>query len=98
FKGILYRSFLKLRSIKIYTYKQIEKSNMPKLMTNKPIPDQLPMINDRRTMIPKKISVSFDAFLLSFITNILIPNTNILAKKPIPIGSRISIFLFKSFQ
>lgn len=71
---------------------------MPKLMKNKPIPDQLPMINDRRTLIPKKISVSFDAFLLSFITSILIPNANILAKKPIPIGSRMSIHLFKSFQ
>lgn len=98
FKGILYRSFFKLRSIKIYTYKQIDKSNIPKLITNKPIPDQLPMINDRRTMTPKKIRVSLDAFLLSFIRSILIPNTNILAKKPIPIGIRIPISLFKSFQ
>lgn len=99
FKGIFYRSlFMKLLSIKKYIYKQIDKSNIPTLITNKPIPDQLPMINDRRKMNPKKIRVSLDAFLLSFIRSILIPNTNILAEKPIPIGIRISIPLFKSFQ
>lgn len=89
---------MKLRSIKANINKQKDKSNMPKLITNKPIPDQLPMINERRTMIPKTTSVSFVAFLLSFIINMLIPNTNILAKKPNPIGIRISISVFKSFQ